>query len=335
MDIATFKKIGRILKQAYSELEIEALKNGINLVSPEYDVMQAELRESVLTKFGYTIEEYREAKAESERIRKQERPNYEEIKSKVDSLDIPTIENIESLIVEIATRIAKEHIVAPQIINKIVKEVQLQSPPQVVEKTIVEQITERVEYDDSPLLNEINSFKERLNDFAEKVQTEKLRDEILEDVKGYFGKEFKRNIDILGMPDFRKLAMGLRQDIDDLITNGSSSGGGGHTIQDEGTPLTQRTNLNFVGAGVTVTDDVGNDTTIVTISTSSGAGYQAPTGGAVNGTNAIFTWAVEPNAISVDGLIIRKTASDGTVNWSGTTTVTLSVAPTFDIFGVA
>jgi len=46
----------------------------------------------------------------------------------------------------------------------------------------------------------------------------------------------------------------------------SSTGtGGGHVIEDEGTPLTQRTNLNFVGAGVTVTDDAGNDATVVTI----------------------------------------------------------------------
>jgi len=42
-------------------------------------------------------------------------------------------------------------------------------------------------------------------------------------------------------------------------------GGGGHTIEDEGTPLTQRTKLNFVGAGVTVTDDAGDDATVVTV----------------------------------------------------------------------
>jgi len=36
-------------------------------------------------------------------------------------------------------------------------------------------------------------------------------------------------------------------------------------IQDEGTPLTQRSALNFVGAGVTVTDDAANGRTIVTI----------------------------------------------------------------------
>lgn len=44
--------------------------------------------------------------------------------------------------------------------------------------------------------------------------------------------------------------------------------GSGHTIQDEGTPLTQRTNLNFVGSAVTVTDDSGGDATVVTISAS-------------------------------------------------------------------
>lgn len=35
---------------------------------------------------------------------------------------------------------------------------------------------------------------------------------------------------------------------------GAGGGGGGHTIEDEGTPLTARTSLNFVGSGVTVTD---------------------------------------------------------------------------------
>lgn len=49
-----------------------------------------------------------------------------------------------------------------------------------------------------------------------------------------------------------------------------NGGGGGHTIEDEGTPLTQRTKLNFVGAGVTVTDDSGDDATVVTINAGSG-----------------------------------------------------------------
>lgn len=50
--------------------------------------------------------------------------------------------------------------------------------------------------------------------------------------------------------------------------------GGGHTIQDEGVDLTQRTNLNFVGAGVTVTDGGAiTDDTIVTIPQQDLSGY--------------------------------------------------------------
>lgn len=47
--------------------------------------------------------------------------------------------------------------------------------------------------------------------------------------------------------------------------NISGGGSGGHTIQDEGSGLTARTNLNFVGAGVTCADDAGNDQTDCTI----------------------------------------------------------------------
>lgn len=51
-----------------------------------------------------------------------------------------------------------------------------------------------------------------------------------------------------------------------LLGSGDLTVSGGHTIEDEGTPLATRTKLNFVGAGVTVTDDSGDDATVVTIS---------------------------------------------------------------------
>lgn len=52
---------------------------------------------------------------------------------------------------------------------------------------------------------------------------------------------------------------------DGVVTLEFAGGSSGHTIQDEGVSLTARTKLNFVGAGVTVTDDAGNDQTDVTI----------------------------------------------------------------------
>lgn len=52
-------------------------------------------------------------------------------------------------------------------------------------------------------------------------------------------------------------------------TSGSTGGGtgGGHVIEDEGVGLAQRTKLNFEGTGVTVTDDAGDDASVVTIPT--------------------------------------------------------------------
>jgi hypothetical protein len=47
--------------------------------------------------------------------------------------------------------------------------------------------------------------------------------------------------------------------------SGPGGSGGGHEILDETTPLTQRAELAFQGAGVTATDDSGNDRTVVTI----------------------------------------------------------------------
>jgi hypothetical protein len=52
--------------------------------------------------------------------------------------------------------------------------------------------------------------------------------------------------------------------------SGSGGGSGYTTVENEGTPLTQRSTINFVGAGVTATDD-GSGKTIVTITGASGS----------------------------------------------------------------
>lgn len=64
-------------------------------------------------------------------------------------------------------------------------------------------------------------------------------------------------------------------------------------------------------------------------------GYQAPTSGTVDGSNQTFVFATAPTLLSVDGVPKQKTQSDGTVNWTGTTTVVLTVAPNYDIFAIS
>ena len=111
---------------------------------------------------------------------------------------------------------------------------------------------------------------------------------------------------------------------------GSGGTGGGHTIEDEGTPLTQRTNLNFVGAGVTVTDDAGNDATVVTIDGGGGtvnAYAETPTG-LVNSSNTSYTLANTP--ADTDGVLVLL---DGVTQYNGIdytvsgTTITFTTAP--------
>lgn len=58
----------------------------------------------------------------------------------------------------------------------------------------------------------------------------------------------------------------------DLAYTYSTGGGGGHVIQNDGTPLPQRTNLNIIGAGATAEDDAGNNTTKITIPGGGGGG---------------------------------------------------------------
>lgn len=65
-------------------------------------------------------------------------------------------------------------------------------------------------------------------------------------------------------------------------------------------------------------------------------GFQQPTSGVVDGLNTIFTWTIAPKAIVVDqGRVMQKVSVDTNINWTGTTTTTLQIAPTSDIFAVA
>jgi hypothetical protein len=86
------------------------------------------------------------------------------------------------------------------------------------------------------------------------------------------------------------------------------------------------------GTGISISYD-GNGAPVINV-TAVSVGYQRPTG-TVDGSNKIFVFAVAPNAICSDGVIIEKSQIDGTVNWTGTTTITMAIAPNFNIFSIA
>lgn len=289
-----FKKIAQLLKKVYQELEFEALKNGVNITGEEYDLMVANAREAVLKKFGFTIEEYRTAKEEAENLRRGERPSFEELKTVVEEYrKLPVLTKEE--VAEIATDVAKKYVTAPQIINKIVKEIKIQTPPQIIKETIVNEITQRVEYDDTQLQKELKRILQQIDEIkvAEPLDIPKLKEELHSDFSVFFDK----NIDILGMPNFRKLAMGLRADIDRIdnepggagsgtVTEVSSANGALSVATGTTTPVLTVNSAPILTTARTIGGTSFDGSANITVATATG-GFTVSGGNLVIGTNSI------------------------------------------------
>lgn len=194
MNSKQFKRVARILKASYKKVEEQARKSGMDLMSKEYEALIDRVRETVLTEMGFTLAEYRKVKAKVD-----PKSSHEvEMAEHMERSALP----FEAEVKEIAESVAKKIIPPPQTLKQIFK------------------------YDDSKL-------KEGLKELSEKVgkavtqeelhdRVEALKTDILTWNSENFSDNFQKNIDILGMPDFRKLAMGLQAQIDNLSTSSGS-----------------------------------------------------------------------------------------------------------------
>ena len=101
---------------------------------------------------------------------------------------------------------------------------------------------------------------------------------------------------------------------------------GGITVQEEGTNLTSRSIINFVGAGITATDDSGNSRTNITLDADlSAIASLAGTSGFLKKT-AADTWSLDTNTYLTGNQSI--TLSGDIVTASGTTAITVTLANT-------
>jgi len=104
-------------------------------------------------------------------------------------------------------------------------------------------------------------------------------------------------------------------------------------IYDDGVLLTDDVDsLDFTGSSVSGSST--NDAVTLTF-TGGTSGYQDPLTGVVDGNNKTYTWTIAPSVLVIDDVPKRKVNSDGTSNWSGTTTTILEAAPNWDIFAAA
>ncbi len=118
----------------------------------------------------------------------------------------------------------------------------------------------------------------------------------------------------------------------DIPGSGVASSGVGHTIQDEGVSLAQRTKLNFVGTGVTVVDDISNDATKVTISGGGGSSIVwddfVTTASGVTGTNDSVSYSYLSAKIIVMQPL-KITQIDWYIQLSGTYDLRLMTGPKY------
>ena len=141
-----------------------------------------------------------------------------------------------------------------------------------------------------------------------------------------------------GTFDAANLTSGASDDGQVLTSDGSggaaweeaTGGAGGHIIEDEGTPLTERANLNFVGEGVTVTDDAVNDRTIVTV-----PGYQhivnedhsATCNGVIVQFSTSDTFLAGSTVVTLNGITQRPGSGNSYVEDVGLGSITFATAP--------
>jgi hypothetical protein len=228
-----FKKVGRLLKEIYSDLEKEAIGDGIDIFSDEYKQIQDRARQALLDKMGFTLDEYRAAKELVAPAKKVDiQPQIDALKQAQEAhsnVYIPTTEDIT----KIAEDVARTHIKAPQIVNQIVKETTVEKP-QIIKETTVEKTVEIVNYNEKPLQEKIGALSRRIDELNIPVVPPPINvDKLKLELSNEFSANLAYNIDILGMPNFRKLAMGLRQDLDALQeqVNSLPAGGSGWTIE--------------------------------------------------------------------------------------------------------
>ncbi len=216
MTVQEFKRVARLLKELYKELEKEVLDGGGDIFSQEFTELQSVVREKVLARLGFTIEEYRQAKelvAPAKRIDVEK--EFSEVHKKIDEAykkSIPSKEEIES----VAEEVAKRHIKPPIITHQVVKETTIEKPT-IIKETVTEIVN--TPYNDGPIRAELGYLNDLFNQ-KKQIPNESLDDidlnKFKEQLRTEFDSTLKESIDILGMPNFRKLAMGLEGRISTL-----------------------------------------------------------------------------------------------------------------------
>lgn len=210
MTLKELKKMMGFLKEAYSQINATELEK----LTPEYKQAVAIIREKVLASQGFTVEEYRIAKNEYQQSLADEANSSKKLFDRV--LGKPSVVKGDK--------------------GDTGEKGEKGDRGEKGDKGDAGKDGEKGDKGDRGEKGETGASYDpaTIGYLEEKIDSIKIPEpidveELKEEVKNIFGEMFKHNIDTLGMPDFRKLGMGLQSQIDELRANGSSTVWGGIT----------------------------------------------------------------------------------------------------------
>lgn len=119
------------------------------------------------------------------------------------------------------------------------------------------------------------------------------------------------------------------------VTIASSGGASGYaTVQEEGSSLTQRSVINFIGGGITAADDAGNTRTNVTLDADLSA-IAALSGTGLARRTGTDTWTLDTNTYLTENIYNANgtLTANRTVSGGGTTSLTFNNLTTFSAVG--
>lgn len=159
--------------------------------------------------------------------------------------------------------------------------------------------------------------------------TEITPKEVVEKINVSRGTKIKRSR-VEGLDEVESIARTAQRQVQSF----TSLGGNRQTkLQLNGAQVaTGADTLNFIGGTLV---PVGDGSTVSYTPPSSGGGgfTLLPATGTVNGLNQTFTFTQKPTYIVADGAWYQALDNNGATNWSGTTTITMTIPPQSAIWG--
>lgn len=217
-----FPQIRKLIIKALREAENEALDEGVDVTTDEFRDVLKQIRDAILKRLNVPVADYLSYLDDLKEIgRAKSQAKKDELEARLEEMQTQIETRVEEMIPEPATFeglpdkptvLSKEEITS--LIDKAIKKFPRAKPIVNIFRPITkETVIETVQYDDKPLKKTLEEVKKQVSEIKPpELDHESLRQFFRDE----FSENFKKNTDLLGMPDFRRLAMGLREDIDKL-----------------------------------------------------------------------------------------------------------------------